>query len=578
MQVTSPNPPLIPFAIAVTGHRDPRPQEMKLLREEVRRVFAELRHRMPSTPIILLSGLAEGADQLVAEVALEENASLAAVLPMPLEVYRTTMGPDAQANLDRLLALATNQIMLPPDGQTPEQLLASDDARARRYEALAVFLARNGQALIALWDGKHSDKRGGTAQVVHLVRYGVKDSVVEESRCGVVYQVVTPRVSATTEAARVRTVTLGCERHPLSVARARDAAGQEEPARTTFAQMEVYIERFNREAARSVGTGTGPQPRLIRQADVALSPFQRKLQELYWQADEISLRANWRRRLVLAMILATAIAGTLFYGIHGEMLEPRVGLWFTFPAFVLAALLLHRAARAKHVEETYLDARALAEALRVQFFWELAGVKQPVDCHYLMDRRVDVDWIRFALKNLWLLRNDSEETVAPNAKAVLDHWVRNQESWYRLKAQRQSKLVRRREKGSQYGLVIAVGWSIVVPASILIQGPWHRFSPWNALGPNDWVYQIFHVALAVPALLAGAYRLWIEQAGYEEQSREYRFMERQFAVRAAELEAHLDSPEVTGKVVLELGIEALNENGRWLLLHRERPLEVLSSP
>jgi len=30
--------------------------------------------------------------------------------------------------------------------------------------------------------------------------------------------------------------------------------------------------------------------------------------------------------------------------------------------------------------------------------------------------------------------------------------------------------------------------------------------------------------------------------------------------------------------LLNLGIEALKENGRWLLLHRERPLEVLSSP
>ena len=72
--------------------------------------------------------------------------------------------------------------------------------------------------------------------------------------------------------------------------------------------------------------------------------------------------------------------------------------------------------------------------------------------------------------------------------------------------------------------------------------------------------------------------MWIEQAGYEEQSREYRYMEHQFALKAKELEAHLDSPEVAERVLLELGIEALQENGRWLLLHRERPLEVLSTP
>ena len=574
MNVDPPSPVLIPFVIAVTGHRDLRPDDIASLRKEIHLVFKELRHRIPSTPIILLCGLAEGADQLVAEIALEEKATLAVAIPMPLEIYRTTMAPDAQAKLDALLAQSSIRIMLPVDA-TLEELRSKDEARSRCYETLALFLARHGQALIALWDGKHSDKRGGTSSVVHYVRSGSQESPDHASRCGVVYQVVTPRLSSSTPAPAVRTVTLGCERHPSAAANFSPQGDAQEPARTTFAQMESYIERFNREALLSIASGSGPEPRLIKAADVPLSPFQKKLQDFYWQADVISLRANGRRRFVLAAILLTAIVGTLFYGIHGEMLEPRVALWFTFPAFVLAALLLHRAARAKHVEETYLDARALAEALRVQFFWELAGLGQPVDCHYLMDRRVDVDWIRFALKNIWLLRADSEKSLAPNYKAVVDHWLKNQQNWYRLKAQRQSNVVRRRERFSQWGLLAAVIWSILVPASILIH---NHFTPGNALGPNNWLYQVSHVALAVPALLAGAYRLWIEQAGYEEQSREYRFMERQFAVSAAQVEAHLDSRETVEKLILELGMEALEENGRWLLLHRERPLEVLSSP
>jgi hypothetical protein len=117
----------------------------------------------------------------------------------------------------------------------------------------------------------------------------------------------------------------------------------------------------------------------------------------------------------------------------------------------------------------------------------------------------------------------------------------------------------------------------------MVPGRWHALAPWKSLGPeeqfgSDWVYQALHVALAVPALLAGAYRLWIEQAGYEEQSRDYRSMEREFSIKARELEKHLDAVAVAQDLLLNLGIEALKENGRWLLLHRERPLEVLSSP
>jgi len=92
------------------------------------------------------------------------------------------------------------------------------------------------------------------------------------------------------------------------------------------------------------------------------------------------------------------------------------------------------------------------------------------------------------------------------------------------------------------------------------------------------VYQLFHVALAVPALIAGAYRLWIEQAGYEEQSREYRSMEREFSIKAKALEANLNTAAVAEDVLLQLGVAALSENGRWLLLHRERPLEVMATP
>jgi hypothetical protein len=128
-------------------------------------------------------------------------------------------------------------------------------------------------------------------------------------------------------------------------------------------------------------------------------------------------------------------------------------------------------------------------------------------------------------------------------------------------------------------LIGAAVWAVVVPIGILIwQHLPHSSATHNHSSSEvDW-YDAFHILLAVPALLAGAYRLWIEQAGYEEQSREYRYMEHQFALKAKELKANLNSPEITEKLLLELGMEALNENGRWLLLHRERPLEVLSTP
>jgi hypothetical protein len=589
MAAELPNPSLIPFVVAVTGHRDPRPQDEAALRRAVGDVLDSIRKRMPSTPVLVMSGLAEGADQLAAEVALEHGAYLAAVLPLPLEIYKTTMSPEAWARLEVLRSKAALEIVLPHDGQTEEELNQSEEARAAMYEALGIYLARHGQALIALWDGKSPENRGGTSSVVSLVRSGRLPGTMESvgAHCGVVYQVVTPRTKGEVPAQALTTLTLGCETRPAK-AKHDGAPAESGSADASLALLEANLERFNRAVLRLPDASAMPRSRLLAKDSVALSAFQQRIETLYGEADAVSVRANEWRKFFLTMILVVAIVGTLFYGIHGEMLEDKVWLWFSFPLFVIAALVLHRAARARHIEAKYLDARAFAEALRVQFFWDLAGVKRSVGMYYLADQPNELDWIRHALKNVWLLGEGTpagtpEAAIAPNRKAVLDYWVKDQRDWYQRKADRQLKSVRRRERVSRNALLIAVGWSVLIPAIILIPGPWwhppvpvHEVS--NAAASSNWLYETLHVLLAVPALIAGAYRLWIEQAGYEEQSREYRSMERELSIKAVELEANLNSAATAQELLLQLGVAALSENGRWLLLHRERPLEVLATP
>lgn len=199
--------------MAVTGHRDLRPEDLGALRQEVGKVLAEVRGRMPATPLLLLSGLAEGADQLAAEVALEQGVLLAAALPMPLDIYRVQMPEEAQEKLAKLLALSEVTIELPLEGRTPEQIRTNQDVQAACYEALAHFLVRHCQALIALWDGRYSDKAGGTSRVVQYACFGAPTASAEgvESHCDVVYHVMTPRVSDDGASEEIRTVTISCE-------------------------------------------------------------------------------------------------------------------------------------------------------------------------------------------------------------------------------------------------------------------------------------------------------------------------------------------------------------------------------
>ena len=70
-----------------------RRTEMKRLTESE---TESLRSQYPATPFVILSGLAEGAERLVARIAMEEmDAALVAVLPMPPDDYEGDFESDA---------------------------------------------------------------------------------------------------------------------------------------------------------------------------------------------------------------------------------------------------------------------------------------------------------------------------------------------------------------------------------------------------------------------------------------------------------------------------------------------------
>jgi hypothetical protein len=57
------------------------------------------------------------------------------------------------------------------------------------------------------------------------------------------------------------------------------------------------------------------------------------------------------------------------------------------------------------LSDKYQDYRALAEGMRVQFYWRLAGLKLSVADHYLRKQRSELDWICSAIR-VWVFQPD----------------------------------------------------------------------------------------------------------------------------------------------------------------------------
>ena len=97
----------LPLVVGVTGHRDLDGSDQARIKAALRQVLNDLRIRFPNTNVMLVSALAPGADQLAAEVGLNEGAYLAAVLPMPADIYVQTF--DRNGNTPDVAALARDQ-------------------------------------------------------------------------------------------------------------------------------------------------------------------------------------------------------------------------------------------------------------------------------------------------------------------------------------------------------------------------------------------------------------------------------------------------------------------------------------
>jgi hypothetical protein len=125
----------------------------------------------------LLTCLAEGADRLAARVAREQGWRIHAVLPFAREDYAKDFATPATPGVSPEACLAEFDDLLPPEAQTlvlDGQRLPGEPITTRGYEAAGRTVVVNCDLLVSIWDGRFSDRRGGTGEIV---RFAVQQGV-----------------------------------------------------------------------------------------------------------------------------------------------------------------------------------------------------------------------------------------------------------------------------------------------------------------------------------------------------------------------------------------------------------------
>jgi hypothetical protein len=560
----------LPLVIGVTGHRDLREEDREALEAQVRGVFAELRGRYRDTPVTLLTPLAEGADRLAARVALECNARLIVPLPMPRALYEADFQtPASLTEFDSILQRAEGWLELPLlPGNTEEKVRAYGGHRDRQYAYVGAYIARHSQILVALWDGVASDAEGGTAQVVHFKlqgvpeRYALTDEVsspLDPVDSGPVYHIVTPRASnprpTGNVASLIKLFPRGFERGAL--------------AEASYHRIYARMNAFNRDALRLESTLN--QPRENSETSVmpaaAIERFSLPLRfmlDCYAMADALAIYFQAKTLLTLRALLTLSLLAAVFFQIYSQMEAKPWGLALLYMGALGVAYAWYLWAKRQDYENKYLDYRALAEGLRVQLFWRLAGLRYSVADHYLRKQRGELDWIRNALRvwNLLEMAIHSPPTPQPALKCadslqlILKHWLEDQYTYFSKVALRDHTKFQRIKKISYAFFLVGMAMGVI---KVFLSAD------------NPFLVAI-GMAMIIAALLFG----YAKSRALSEHAKQYGRM----SIIFANAKRHLEELMRAGRyakasaLIEELGKEALVENGDWVLLHRERPLQV----
>jgi hypothetical protein len=141
--------------VAITGHRFINSNEMLI--QSIKQVFHTILSDYKGFQFFLISALAEGSDQLVAKIALENPVfKLIVPLPMAVEDYMLDFHSNLEKDSFHQLMQAASKIIT----------LTKQPDHHSAYRHLENYIVSNCDILIALWNGEFSGRPGGTGEVV----------------------------------------------------------------------------------------------------------------------------------------------------------------------------------------------------------------------------------------------------------------------------------------------------------------------------------------------------------------------------------------------------------------------------
>ncbi|HXY31558.1 MAG TPA: hypothetical protein VEI06_12680 [Gemmatimonadaceae bacterium] len=651
----------IPIVFGVTGHRDISPDDFPRLDAAVRKLLDLLRGRCKATPFLLITPLAPGADRLVARAVIESGGELVVALPFAPEEYEKDF-PDSVKEFRELLAHErTVRRLVMPTVDPPPSATEPSARRALQYALAGAYVARHSQVLIALWDGRDAEGVGGTAHVVRYRRtgqfyfeddltaslakppnpFGLTATPLDPHDTGPVYHIVTPRVKHPAPDNPFSPHWLVGEQAMLAPVEPEDLPHGLE---TSLKRLEEFNGDAVKISASHADAVAASETSLYDATGTPVPGVVRGLRNAFGLADALAVDYQRNTFSVLGLIYVMAFFAVICFESYGHLFPPddpkTAGLLGGYVLILLVAYLVNTWAKRRRFQNKFQDYRAVAEGLRVLFYWRLAGLQQSGADFYLRKQKDELAWIREAVR-AWGVRADP--VVPADVVSLGSRWITSERDYFTHAAQRErARLTKYRSIAG--GVILAsliwavptitggfhVGddarahWRWVMDLSLLVLSAlvaWFlafegslvhggkarrsvkvwlttmrpflittaigaafmfgmvRLAPlaharWPALPSEAHAWVV--VALGLITVIGALVHTYTEKRAFDEHSHQYTRMAEIFNRASDRMTGLLHDGRTgsAGELAVELGKEALAEHGDWIMLHRERPIEL----
>ena len=570
----------IPFMLGIVGHRDLVSDEVPQIRAAIYALLKRLRDDHPQVPFQLLCSMASGADLLAADVAAELGLQIIALLPYSRRLCREDLQAETdRADFDRLCDLSDVIEMRLPVGTSIEDVAHAGEARDRQMQRAGSLIARYSGLMIAVWNGMDTEHRAGTARTVQFRRDGImptdelvvspRDVVLSPQDDDLNYEIKCSRVSHPAPAG-VKVIGFNSNDY-------KRGSAYPKQLRTTLSHIAAFnrdAERFNEEIAQEGKPLSQPSP----------SPVAKTLDYL----DRLFTAADWLGRYHRRCFTRALRARYLLWGVMAFLLitfkNDSVGrlaivaITGVLSVFLLGTLLAMWAHK-REWHRKYLDYRALAEALRVDFYWEVAGVRSEFEgdfAHesFLQKQDAELQWIRNAMRAVSLQLaihpcGDFREGIP----FVYANWVGEEHSadgagqrlYYRERLHKLTHSIHVSERIDRIllfgGLVLACMFGV----DVALRTRGLEVLPSTLRGNLLW-------GLALVPVYAAIFEIYLNEKSDRALVRQYRYMYSLFSFAANALRA-ARKDERKLEILRSLGHACLAEHAQWILAHRDKRIQ-----